>query len=302
MVERQRYIEGTHISKKTKNITGQVFGRLTVVYHHGWSHSWGAVWLCKCECGKETKVRGSNLRNGLTKSCGCLAAELAKKRNYKASHPKNNGLAAEYSAWLSMKYRCYYPTYKKYGDYGGRGIKVCDRWLESFENFLSDMGPRPSSKHSLDRYPNNETGNYEPGNCRWGTKKEQANNTRGNKIVIYRGQSKTLSEWKSELGFCYETVMNRLRAGYSPEEAFETPAWNLDVERKGYVFTEEHRIRLISRLKKPVLQYTKEGDFVKEFISIKDAGMDTGIGSRGISECACGKKKSAGGYLWRHKN
>ncbi len=115
----------------------------------------------------------------------------------------------EYIAWGHMKSRCYIPTNASYKGHGGRGIIVCDRWLHSFENFLADMGERPSSKHSLDRFPD-KNGNYEPSNCRWATPIEQSNNTRRNRIIVFNGQTKTASEWGRELGIYPEKIINRL--------------------------------------------------------------------------------------------
>lgn len=154
---------------KIIDITGQVFGKLTVLEKRGQNERSESLWLCKCECGKEVIIRGRGLRSGNANTCGyCLRC----KRNYK--HGGYKTLA--YKSWTSMKYRCYEPTNNRYKDYGGRGIQVCDRWLNSFENFLADMGERPSTDYSLDRIDVN--GNYEPSNCRWITKMAQMSNKR----------------------------------------------------------------------------------------------------------------------------
>jgi hypothetical protein len=125
--------------------------------------------LCKCECGTIKEVIAKNLKSGVSKSCGCLNIKRLKER---ATHGKRH--TRVWRIWQAMKNRCYNPNVRQYKNYGGRGIKVCDRWRNSFTAFLEDMGPKPSKKHSLDRI--NNIGDYEPGNCRWATVKQQNNN------------------------------------------------------------------------------------------------------------------------------
>lgn len=150
-----------------KNLLGQVFGRLTVISRSN-NDKWNnAKWLCRCECGNEKIISGQLLRNGEARSCGCI----------KRKHGQSN--TPTYRSWMRMRERCCRPGDKRYKDYGGRGIIVCDRWRNSFENFFADMGERPSSKHSIDRIDVN--GNYEPGNCRWSTTVEQRHNRRDSK-------------------------------------------------------------------------------------------------------------------------
>ena len=154
-----------------------------------------------------------------SKSCGCNRGWNFIKHGY----TRNRSATPEYNAWCSMKCRCYDVNGKAYHNYGGRGIQVCDRWLNSFENFFEDMGNRPTSKHSLDRYPNNN-GNYEPGNCRWATISEQRQNQRDAIIVEYMGVKKPLLEWCKKLNLKYKLMWGRLiRYGKTPSEAFETP-------------------------------------------------------------------------------
>ena len=137
------------------------------------------MWSCRCDCGKKVKVKAFHLKSGHTKSCGCLRKEIAKIGKHKITH--NMSKTPEYKAWNNMKNRCNNPNNKDYKDYGGRGIKVCDHWLESFENFYSDMGDKPFPKilYSIDRVDNN--GDYTPENCKRTTQKQQANNRRNNK-------------------------------------------------------------------------------------------------------------------------
>lgn len=130
---------------------------------------------CVCDCGQETVVRSDKLKSGHTKSCGCLQRERTRDVSSKA---KTHGMAnsSEYHIWCGMKARCFNENNKSYKNYGGRGITVCDRWRDSFENFYEDMGPRPSSIHQIDRI--NNDGNYEPGNCKWRTPSENCLNRR----------------------------------------------------------------------------------------------------------------------------
>jgi hypothetical protein len=168
---------------KRLELTGRRFGRLTVVKFAGRHSHRDLLWCCNCNCGKKAIIVAStSLRSGNTKSCGCLLIDcgfLLGKSNITHGDWQYGTPTKEYNSWGCMKARCYNTKHKFYKHYGGRGIRVCRRWLHSYENFLADMGRRPSAKHSIDRI--NPNGNYEKSNCRWATAKEQANNRRPRK-------------------------------------------------------------------------------------------------------------------------
>lgn len=162
---------------QASNLAGQIFSRLTVLAQGPRYANGHARWFCLCACGKTTLVEAGNLRSGRQRSCGCLNDELRGKARTTHGHTTNqfyNRQSPEYNTWQLMKSRCYYPKSNRYYRYGARGITVCRRWLDSFANFLADMGPKPSPRHSIDRI--NNDGNYEPTNCRWATTAEQRRN------------------------------------------------------------------------------------------------------------------------------
>lgn len=174
-------------------LTGKVFGRL-IVLSRAPNKGKRSAWLCRCECGREVVVAGTKLVHDKQRGCGC------KKGN--PSHRMCD--SAEYQSWQNAVTRCTNPKRAEWHRYGGRGIKVCERW-QKFESFYADMGPKPGPEYTLDRIDND--GNYEPGNCRWVTRKEQSLNYSRN--IVFEGL--TCAEWASYFGVTYSVVHHRLK-------------------------------------------------------------------------------------------
>lgn len=162
-------------------LVGERFGRLTVkAYSH--TVDGRCYWVCQCDCGGAAYCTTNKLTSGRARSCGCLRSELSAARTRartKHGHSRDHEVTGEYRSWTCMKSRCLHPSNPKFSIYGGRGVTVCARWMHSFENFLTDMGPKPTRKHTIDRI--DPHGNYEPANCRWATPLEQRHNRRGHK-------------------------------------------------------------------------------------------------------------------------
>ena len=199
--------------KGTLPPAGTAFGRLRVLgkgkkYHH---------WLCVCECGNKKEINRYALLRGATKSCGCLQKEgmsTLMSKHKKSSDPI-------YKIWTAMHDRCRNERCKSYENYGGRGIKVCERW-EKFENFYADMGDRPAGK-SLDRIDND--GPYAPWNCEWKEQKFQSRNKRNNIWLEYGGKRQVVKDWAREIGLHETTITYRLQQGWTVEEALTTAKW-----------------------------------------------------------------------------
>lgn len=175
-----------------ENIIGNQYNRLTVIRYFGQGKNNEILWECLCNCGNVTTSTAYRLKSGKKKSCGCFYREERGKPNITHGKSKKGGA---YNSWCGMKQRCYYKKNISYHNYGGRGIKVCDRWIgeDGFKNFLEDMGERPSNKHSLDRYPN-VNGDYCKQNCRWASREQQAKGMRSNVIIEYKNEKYILVE------------------------------------------------------------------------------------------------------------
>jgi hypothetical protein len=200
------------------DLSGQRFGRLTVQRRHGSSCS-HATWLCICDCGAQAITTTTHLKKGHTSSCGCVAVAARRKTGLSRAthgHTRQHIVSPEYRTWSGMHTRCSNQSDKNFARYGARGITVCDRW-SAFEAFLADMGPRPSLSHSIER--NDNDGNYEPGNCRWATKKEQSRNQRSAHLLTVDGRTQCVAAWAEELGIKSDTVRKRLGRGYALADA-----------------------------------------------------------------------------------
>lgn len=190
------------------DLVGQRFGLLTVLAatrkHYSDRRGMIRAWECACDCGGSLVVFTGSLRSGGTRSCGC------RKRAVLGESTTRHGMAhtRTYRIYRAMLTRCYNPNTASYRNHGARGIKVCERW-RSFENFLTDMGEAPAG-HSIDRWPDND-GNYEPGNCRWATPKEQGRNTRVNRMIEHKGEVLCLAVWAERLGVTSDVLWKRLK-------------------------------------------------------------------------------------------
>ncbi|WP_146119565.1 hypothetical protein [Phyllobacterium phragmitis] len=198
------------------DLTGKRFGHLEVMQRSENSEKGATRWLCQCDCGNEKVVFAANLGRSNTTSCGCARRKISSDRS------KTHGMrkSPEYRCWAGMLTRCTNPNDKSFLRYGARGITVCDRWRNSFEAFFSDVGPKPSLFHTIDRWPDCR-GNYEPGNVRWATDAEQRRNKSNNVFVEIGGERLCLSDACRKFGVKRLTARSRLfDLGWTPEEAF----------------------------------------------------------------------------------
>lgn len=196
---------------KFQDLTDRVFTRLTVL-RRAPNNGRSVCWFCGCSCGNELSVRAASLMKGDTRSCGCLSSEVAfeKATRLFTRHGEAGGTSSEYRSWKNMRDRCRNPNNPQYADYGGRGIAVCARW-EKYENFLIDMGRKPTGQHSIERKDNNQ--GYCPENCCWATRNEQAGNKRNNRLLEYAGRRMPMAVWAREFDLNVETFRSRLEQG-----------------------------------------------------------------------------------------
>lgn len=208
--------------RRVTDITGLKCGRFTAIRYSHHTKA-GATWECKCECGNIRFLATTEIRRGKHQSCGCLQREQARAAHLKhgqCAYGKNNG-TPEYRAWVAMRQRCQNASAPAFPNYGGRGIKVCDRWDCSFDSFFADMGLKPSPKMSLERLDNN--GGYSPENCVWATQKTQGNNTRKTVMITHNGKTMSRTQWSELLGFQLTLIGDRINDGWSVAQALDTP-------------------------------------------------------------------------------
>ena len=205
----------SQVNRAPSPCVGEVFGTLTFV-REGARQKGRRTAICRCPCGDERPYLLGNLKRGLTKRCN-----ICKLANTQGP-PTTHGMSGkpEYQTYHRMLRRCYDKNDPKYGDYGGRGIQVCDRWKSSFENFFQDMGLKPAGT-SIERRRNNE--DYSPDNCEWATTKTQARNKRTTVFLTVRGETKKLAEWADETGQSLDKLRLRMQRGWPPERIVDTP-------------------------------------------------------------------------------
>lgn len=209
--------------KKIIDLSGRIFGNLTVIKISDDYIRGKARWLCKCKCGNTSIIFANNLVRGNTTSCGCHRKANNKIINIThgatATCTDKNKYPSSYKTWCSMKQRCYDKNLPQFKYYGARGIIVCERWHD-YSNFVADMGEPPPGK-SLDRINNNSS--YSPENCRWADSKTQQRNKSNVHLITYQGQTKSLAEWADDLGISRGNLYNRIFRGWDVHQAFTRP-------------------------------------------------------------------------------
>jgi hypothetical protein len=200
-----------------RDLEGQRFNMVAVGRYCG-RQGGHTLWECTCDCGKVYVTSKAVIVNPTNRSCGCHRDRVRGK----SSITHGMTATAEYEIWCGIKKRCFNSNHRAYKDYGGRGITMLQRWADSFEEFLKDVGPRPLSDSEIDRYPDNN-GNYEPGNVRWASPKEQANNRRSSRLITVNGKTKTLTQWGESSGLGWAVIKSRLDHGMPPDLAVCKP-------------------------------------------------------------------------------
>jgi hypothetical protein len=210
---------------RRRELKGQRFGRLVAECRFLWPGQdiWPGqdLWVFRCDCGEEVALPASYVTRGDTKSCGCLQSEVARRRLWKHGHKAHKKVSPEYRTWAGMRTRCLDEGHHSYRNYGARGITICERWLESFEAFFEDMGPKPSPKHEIERVDND--GPYSPENCVWATHGQQMANTRATRLLTVNGQTLPIKVWARTTGINPATLYSRINAGVAPEFAIIPP-------------------------------------------------------------------------------
>lgn len=245
MAKKAAVLAGIKRRYEKESLVGHMYGRLYVESFHSSLKS-QRRWNCRCLCGKWIVARTGALRYGHVKSCGCLQRESVRKKNMNWDFDFTKQSTGMYTIWQGMIRRCTKPSCAGWKDYGGRGIKVCDRWAQSFENFYRDIGPRPAGM-SLDRIDNN--GNYEPRNCRWATVDQQINNRRSNRFVSFLGLRLTIAQWSYLIGAHQPTLRQRIETLPTRQAFFSAPrVWATRTHR---AWPSPNKIRsLVLRFKK----------------------------------------------------
>lgn len=209
------------------DMTGQVFGRLTVLEYSHSTHNGGhSYWKCQCECGNIITTVRARLKDGRTRSCGCLQRDLAKERYSKPNRRigETRKKTPEYTCWQNIKTRCFNPSTNSFKNYGERGITICDEWRDNFDQFFEDMGTRPSPKHSVERKDNSLP--YSKENCVWALPVTQVRNRRITRKFSMNGVELPIGEWCEKYNANYNVVYNRVAAlGWDLEEALTTPVY-----------------------------------------------------------------------------
>lgn len=214
-----RQNEAVSRKKYPENITGMRFGKLVAIREVERDADKRRCWECKCDCGKLMVTAAKRLHNHTCQSCGCRRAKMVSDLQKTHGESKSD----EYRIWASMKDRCYNPKSVSYRFYGARGVQVCSEWLNKngFDKFIACLGKRPTAKHSIDRI--NSRGNYEPGNVRWATRKEQNNNARSNVNLTFQGEILTMAQWADKIGLPYGCLQQRIiKLKWTLEKALTT--------------------------------------------------------------------------------
>jgi hypothetical protein len=201
--------KSTRLERLRQELIGIRFGQLIVLCDDGKNRHGQTLWRCVCDCGGHTLTYSTFLKNGHTRSCGCLVRGAGGWSG-----------TPEYRTWRNMLARCYNPKNNRFASYGGRGIAVCGRWRRSIDAFAEDMGRCPPGC-SIDRVNNDQ--DYEPGNCRWATSRQQSRNTSRNVILSHDGLSMTLTDWAERTGIPFRLLHQRIRAGWATDDALARP-------------------------------------------------------------------------------